>query len=155
MSRVKAQAIVVAQQRQTMKKELTEQMTHTLTKSLSDRIKVEVEKEQKAKISQEVGLQVQAVAGASILGLEQATSDLESLLNDDAVQTLAKLIPTIGNLCKNVGLINSRVRNNVKMLQTCESKKRKREEEDVAKSDKEATNQNSIQRFFTGCNRWK
>ena len=114
-----------------------------------------MEKEQKAKISQEVGLQVQAVAGASILGLEQATSDLESLLNDDAVQTLAKLIPTIGNLCKNVGLINSRVRNNVKMLQTCESKKRKREEEDVAKSDKAATNQNSIQRFFTGCNRWK
>ena len=58
----------------------------------------------------------------------------------------------MGNLCKNVGLINSCVSSNVKLLQTCGSNKRKREKEDpnlvVAKNDRVATSQKSMQHFF-------
>ena len=136
---VQAQATVLRD----AKDEMGAKLTAELTKSLTPKIRHEAEKDLQPKIMAEVGLQLKAATGASILGLKQASDDLAVALEDEKLAQLAQLVPTIDNFLKEIKKIEYRVRSNVNLLETCGQRKRDREKEDNHDAPPQKTSKSS------------
>ena len=86
---VQAQATVLRDAKDAMRAKLTAE----LTKSLTPKIRHEVEKDLlQPQIKIEAGLQIKAATGASILGLKQASDDLALALEDEKLTQLTAYI---------------------------------------------------------------